>query len=559
MALTQTCPNLRQSLTPELRSTAIERTELLLLKIVRANLNTQYASKTTSLAEFRDAILAHGSTSDVVLVEDFRRCVPLSDYDAYKPFMTLFDKPPYKEAELEDLFAPGLPLFLAVSSATSGREPKLLPKYPCSMPNTPFGASGLTSMVLCYSYREVKEVEREPGQIVKKIPVSTVSGGRTRARMGWSDIDDDDSRMSLIMPGFVAPWAASMIKHHKSFLMIHALFTLACRDLDYIFTSFSTLFYDLVRHVDEEWDMFLSSIRDGTVPDLAGVGEVRSHLEVHLHADPDRAAELREIGPPLSCEGWAARVWPQLRVVTFVKSVIGPTVAIRTPGYGSTESPIAVPHRPDDLDTFVLRSKDLIEFLDVTTEESHENLRQAWELEVGKQYEFVLTTNDGLWRYRLGDVIDIVGFDANNGSPVFVYSGRRRCAPHCFRPCVHRLRWRFRSSLAIRLTDMLVTDAHLTPAIRAVGPDVMQVTEFTTVLDDRPKHPDCPNAHLAPSKLAEGLVAANTEFQRLLEAAAVRSPTVRIVRPGTFAGVSSVEDRADEGWAWASEGACRPT
>ena len=71
-----------------------------------------------------------------------------------------------------------------------------------------------------------------------------------------------------------------MIKHHKSFLMIHALFALACRDLDRIFIAFSTLFYDLLRHVDEEWDMFLFSIREGTVPDLLGVREVHSHLQV---------------------------------------------------------------------------------------------------------------------------------------------------------------------------------------------------------------------------------------------------------------------------------------
>ena len=75
-----------------------------------------------------------------------------------------------------------------------------------------------------------------------------------------------------------------MIKHHKSFLMIHALFALACRDLDRIFIAFSTLFYDLLRHVDEERDMFLFSIRKGTVPDLPGVRKVHSHVQVsHLY------------------------------------------------------------------------------------------------------------------------------------------------------------------------------------------------------------------------------------------------------------------------------------
>lgn len=77
MAPTQVYPKFCQLLTPELRSTVIKRTRLLLLKLVRANLNTQYACKIRFLAEFRDAISAHGSASDAILVEDFR-CVSRS-------------------------------------------------------------------------------------------------------------------------------------------------------------------------------------------------------------------------------------------------------------------------------------------------------------------------------------------------------------------------------------------------------------------------------------------------------------------------------------------------
>lgn len=192
------CPKLHQSLTPELRSIAIERTKSLLLNIVRANLNTRYASETALLAEFRDAISVHGSASDTVLVEDFGNHVPLSDYDSYKLFMTAFDKHPCKEADLDNLFAPGLPHFLAISSATSGKGSKIFPKYHCPMPPTVFDIRGPTAMVLFHGYSEVKEVEREPGQIVKKIPVCNGSAGTMRAMLGWTNIDEDDSRMSMI-------------------------------------------------------------------------------------------------------------------------------------------------------------------------------------------------------------------------------------------------------------------------------------------------------------------------------------------------------------------------
>ncbi|KAF8548197.1 hypothetical protein OG21DRAFT_1501150 [Imleria badia] len=80
-------------------------------------------------------------------------------------------------------------------------------------------------------------------------------------------------------------------------------------------------------------------------------------------------------------------------------------------------------------------------------------LNQSWDVHVGKQYDLVVTTRDGLWRYRLGDVVFIVGFDAEMGAPI--------------------------------------TGAQLLEAIQAPNADPQEdsdalwVQEFTTVIDDR--------------------------------------------------------------------------
>jgi len=49
-----------------------------------------------------------------------------------------------------------------------------------------------------------------------------------------------------------------------------------------------------------------------------------------------------------------------------------------------------------------------------------------WEVEVGRRYELVLTTQDGLWRYRLGDVVEISGFDPTDGVPIIQFVERRK-------------------------------------------------------------------------------------------------------------------------------------
>jgi hypothetical protein len=45
---------------------------------------------------------------------------------------------------------------------------------------------------------------------------------------------------------------------------------------------------------------------------------------------------------------------------------------------------------------------------------------------VGKLYEIVVTTSDGLWRYRLGDVLEIAGFDPTDGFPLMKFVERRK-------------------------------------------------------------------------------------------------------------------------------------
>ena len=59
-----------------------------------------------------------------------------------------------------------------------------------------------------------------------------------------------------------------------------------------------------------------------------------------------------------------------------VRSILGPHVSIRCLGYGSTEAAIGAPY-DNKLDEFVLQSDDIVEFLDLSLDATHENLRQA--------------------------------------------------------------------------------------------------------------------------------------------------------------------------------------
>ena len=79
--------------------------------------------------------------------------------------------------------------------------------------------------------------------------------------------------------GYAAPWAATVIRYYPSFLLIHGLFFLARGNVLRFHILFATQFVDLVRHIDERWDVLVSCIRDGTLPDLNGIDHVREYLQ----------------------------------------------------------------------------------------------------------------------------------------------------------------------------------------------------------------------------------------------------------------------------------------
>jgi len=104
---------------------------------------------------------------------------------------------------------------------------------------------------------------------------------------------------------------------------------------------------------------------------------------------------------------------------------LGPNVDICSGSYGCTEAPIGLPYDSQELNLYKCTKRVIIEFLNIEKSDLVSSLSQLWEVEAGKQYELVVTTSDGLWRYRLGDVIEIAGFHPTDGMPIMKFVERR--------------------------------------------------------------------------------------------------------------------------------------
>ena len=77
---------------------------------------------------------------------------------------------------------------------------------------------------------------------------------------------------------------------------MHALFALANPTLEQIATTFITIFMDMVYYMQEEWDMLLSSIRDGIIPDIDHIDHVRDYLQVGVYEMFNQWPKLMAIG-----------------------------------------------------------------------------------------------------------------------------------------------------------------------------------------------------------------------------------------------------------------------
>ncbi|KAG6373525.1 GH3 auxin-responsive promoter [Boletus reticuloceps] len=564
-------PDLLLSSPPPLSEQLRWRTDELRSRIVRANYNTQFTQTAPELTDFRHATagLVDGM-DDAVLSRSFRKTVPITNYDTYAPLLARFFEKPCEASAIANLFAPGLPDFLVDSSSTSGGVPKSFPYYnrlskirsESSNARSWVVSNPLrrhTTACLCYLGFGRMDVEDEDNCSIKTIYLTSGSVVGFRIHLNL-DPEKDEEKMATFILDHAAPYAAGFIRKWRSFLLIHALFAVSSRSVETITTVFINAFVDMIRYLDGEFDTVVDCIANGTIPDLDGIADARHHLEVNIVADPERAAELRRIGRPSSRPGWCGRVWPNLRSVnaiasgSFASSVpmarwfLGPDTEIRTPGYGSTECWIGSPYNPLELNQFKLSNNDIIELLDISQNDSTVTaLAQLWEAQLGRSYELVLTTQDDLWRYRLGDVVEICGFDPTDGIPVIQFVERR--------------------NIAIRFPSFMVAEKELRAAMSSVALSIpINVVNWTAAIDDRcipvtigffvelasdpdtfptGYQPPVSDLALAPTCLLDGLLQSNEEIASALARDLFRKPTIRVVRESTFS--DFLQLKLDEG------------
>jgi len=352
--------------------------------------------------------------------EDYRRCVPIRDFEGHRPYVERM-----MNGEADVLF-PGRPLFYNTTSGTSNK-PKQIPIskdyfenghkklsrlwfYTCLRDNPGlFGGLNLSAVGAAVE-----------GRVEDGTPFGSLSG------VTYSNIP------SVLKDVYAAPYPVLCIGDYQ--LKYYGMMRYALAgDVTYIVAANPSSLLKFHQVVMENWSDLVRDIREGTlrgdVLDAIEPAE-RTGILAALRPDPDRAAELERL---MAEHGEGLRpkhYWPHLKCINTWKqgncAQLLPKLddyyprdtAIREMGYQASEARAGVT-LGNDWDCSALAANIyFFEFIEESQRDADEpEILLAHQLERGKRYYIIVTNTSGLFRYDINDVIEVTGF--YNELPLF--------------------------------------------------------------------------------------------------------------------------------------------
>ncbi|CAN7039017.1 hypothetical protein IGI04_005588 [Brassica rapa subsp. trilocularis] len=216
---------------------------------------------------------------------------------------------------------------------------------------------------------------------------------------------------------------------------------------------FASGFIRAIKFLEKHWPELTRDIRTGTLSSEITDLSVREAVGEILKPDPKLADFIESECKKNSWQGIITRLWPNTKyvdvIVTGTMSQYIPTLDYYSNGlplvctmYASSECYFGVNLRPlckpSEVSYTLIPTMAYFEFLPVhrnngvtssislpkaLTEKEQKELVDLVDVKLGQEYELVVTTYAGLYRYRVGDVLRVAGF--KNNAPQFSFICRK--------------------------------------------------------------------------------------------------------------------------------------
>jgi hypothetical protein len=360
--------------------------------------------------------------SNIHSIDEYKKKVPLSTYKDYEDYIQRMC-----EGEKNVLVSEKVK-FYGLSSGTTGKQ-KYIPATKSSLSAMSEVMGILVQRILYNNFKSSWSYGKGlsltdmvvRGHTKSGTPICAGTAGGMRS-IKW-----------MIPMIWTTPLEVMNMGKEIDILYLHLLFALRERSLMYINGIFISSVLDMFRHLESHSKELVNDIRRGTISRNIGLSESdRKKLFKKLSPDAGRADFLEEEFKK-GFEGIARRIWPKL---IYIASVTGANfsiyddkvaeysgnIPVYSSVYSATEAAVGI-NRHINLQRYVVLSRvAFFEFIPVqNADEAQPATKNINQLQVGSSYEIVATNQAGLYRYRIGDVIKVVGFYNQSPEVEFLY------------------------------------------------------------------------------------------------------------------------------------------
>jgi hypothetical protein len=501
-----------------------------------------FARKTRQTAAVQERFLrsllqAHQDTvlgrkyrlAEIKTVDQFRERVPIQPYSSYEPYIERIAKGE------PNILTPDPVIYLNLTSGSMGRQ-KLIPVTKRSR----LALAGANRVSMGFVTEAAQQRDLSIGKMLLTSSIHLV--GYTSGGIPYGPVSVGQLRLSnaLYRQTFAHPFEALKISDGLARHYVCLLFALCNSNLGVIGANFPILALRLCDYLECYAEDLIQDIEQGTIADwLKLEPELRSRLERQWSAHPQRAAQLRNT---LKAEG---RLTPKLawEKLAFIITARGgtsnfyferfPNYFGDTPVFGgiyaSSEATFGIYHDFNEDGAILAIESGFFEFIpeDQWEVEQPQTLLSN-EVKSGEHYRILVTNYSGLYRYDIGDVVEVLGFYEQ--APILVFR--------------HRLGGLLSS------TSEKTSEFHAIQVMRSLQQEFnLPLEDFCITLSEHeipphylvnielPSGHSLSNPHQFINQFDIKLKAINENYERKRGELQVPPPRLRILAPGSFATV----------------------
>jgi hypothetical protein len=360
-------------------------------------------------------------------VDDFRRQVPVSGYEYYRPYTERV-----KRGRIEAMFGPSNKLLMFSMTSGTTTEPKYIP-------------------VTNHFFKEYRRSWNIWGLGVFRDHVDLVRKATLQFSSDWEQFHTEggipcgnisglaaETRPRIAKPAFILPAELSKVRGASNKQYAALRIVLSHPRVGMIVTANPLTLLNLARLADRKRESLIRDIFDGTLSgDAAEVpASVRQALHNHFsRRDPERARQLEQIVERTG-HLWPRDAWPLLSVLAVwtggsvsvylptVREYYGDQCVFRDHGLSASEGRMTTPFADETSEGVLDYVTHYFEFIPEREHGSEDpTVLEAHELEVDEDYYILLTTSNGLYRYDIHDLVRCVGFQGACPVLVFLHKG----------------------------------------------------------------------------------------------------------------------------------------